>query len=137
MPNTRTTATTNNNNQEPDAMTQTATQTQTRTKKAKPETALFKVEFTDTYGGEANFCWIERYLIRATDTKQAVTKAKKARYHSPIPRHTYHYGDGDSARIDIVGAAVCAFVDWIDDTEADEYRKQYGESRTAPITEIE
>jgi hypothetical protein len=118
-------------------MTQTATQTQTRTKKAKPETALFKVEFTDTFQGEANYCWIERYLIRATSLKQAITKAKKARYFSPVPTHRYSHQDGDSARIDFIGAPVCAFVDWIDDADADEYRKQYGDSRTAPITEIE
>lgn len=92
---------------------------------AQKELQTYKVEFTDTYSGEANFCWIERRLVKATSIKQAITKAKRDRYHAPIPRHVYVFNDSDMSRIDIKGACVCAFIEWIDEPEADEYRTNY------------
>lgn len=74
----------------------------------------FKVTFTDTFGGEANFCWKEDYTVTAENLKQAITKAKQARYYSPVPKHVLS-DYGDSARIDIIGECVCAFIDYADD----------------------
>ncbi len=68
----------------------------------------FFVEFTDTYGGEANYCWVDRYKVMARDLKHAITKAKQARYTSPVPRHKFT-DYGDEVRIDMVGSPVCAF----------------------------
>jgi hypothetical protein len=77
---------------------------------------LYAVEFTDTFGGEANYCWIERLTVRAADTKKAITAAKKHRYWAPIPRHTLS-DYGDMARIDIKDENVCAFIYWLDPEE--------------------
>ena len=74
----------------------------------------YLVEFTDTFGGEANYCWIDRYEVEAKRLRQAITKAKQKRYHSPLPRHkTSDYGD--TIRIDIIGQNVCAFATYIGD----------------------
>lgn len=74
----------------------------------------FNVEFTDTFGGEANYCWVNRFQVEAKDIRQAITKAKQERYHAPVPRHrTSDYGD--MVRIDIVGECVCAFITYADD----------------------
>lgn len=73
------------------------------------------VEFTDTYAGEANYCWVDRYEIDAPSLKQAITKAKKLRYYSPLPRHRIVWDFGDEIRIDIVGACVCAFAYYKED----------------------
>lgn len=74
----------------------------------------YKVEFTDTFGGDANYSWVERYEIEALSFSDAITQAKRERYWSPLPRHiTSDYGD--QVRIDIVGACVCAFIDQIDE----------------------
>jgi hypothetical protein len=35
-------------------------------------------EYTDTFGGQANYCWSRRGEVQARDEKQAVRLAKKA-----------------------------------------------------------
>lgn len=78
----------------------------------------FNVEFTDTFGGEANYCWVNRFQVEAKDIRQAITKAKQERYHAPVPRHrTSDYGD--MVRIDIVGECVCAFITYADEEPED------------------
>ena len=73
------------------------------------------VEFTDTFGGDANYCWVDRYEIEAKDLKQAITKAKRQRYYSPLPAHKVAYDIGNERRIDIVGQCVCAFAYYKED----------------------
>jgi hypothetical protein len=74
----------------------------------------YEVEFTDTHGGEANYSWIENYIIEADSMKQAITKAKQHRYYSPIPKHTMSFYDSEWSRINITGACVCAFITLLD-----------------------
>lgn len=82
---------------------------------------LYAVEFTDTFAGEANYCWVERFTVRAANTRQAITRAKQRRYSSPVPVHTAS-DYGDMVRIDIKGAAVCAFIEYLDPEEHDANR---------------
>lgn len=38
----------------------------------------FDVEVTDTFGGEANYCWVDRDTIEVkTDTQRAIIRAAK------------------------------------------------------------
>lgn len=74
----------------------------------------FKVTFTDTFGGEANYCWVDEYVVQAQSLRQAVTKAKKQRYYSPVPRHRVS-DFGDMLRIDMAGSCVCAFAEYLDE----------------------
>jgi hypothetical protein len=82
-----------------------------------PELQLYSVEFTDTYGGEANYCWAERFCVEAENIGEAVTKAKKNRYAGKLPKHTKSGYGSDDARIDIVGKCICAFIVWLDREE--------------------
>jgi hypothetical protein len=87
---------------------------------AKQLTKYF-IEFTDTYGGEANYCWARRYNVDATSYKNALTKAKQFYFGnaSGYPhRITGNYGD--MLRADFQGMAVCCFV-----SHADEFNAQY------------
>lgn len=70
----------------------------------------YDIQWTDTFGGEANYCWVETDTLEAPNIKAAITKAKQKRYYSPIPRHIITMDTGDMVRIDIVGANVCCFI---------------------------
>ena len=37
---------------------------------------LYQYEYTDTFGGEANYCWVNRGVVAATSLKQAARKAR-------------------------------------------------------------
>lgn len=37
----------------------------------------FDVEFTDLFGGAANYSWVRRYQIQAASFKQALRKARE------------------------------------------------------------
>ena len=64
---------------------------------------LFFVEMTDTYGGEANYSWVTRRLVRATTRMGA---ARKFARHAGLSVHCT--GDyGDSARYDSASGATC------------------------------
>lgn len=75
----------------------------------------YDIEWTDTFGGEANYCWTERYTIEAKSLQGAIRKAKQQRYYSPVPRHRVTIHCGYYMRIDIVGANVCCFINEIEE----------------------
>lgn len=58
-------------------------------------------EVTDTYGGQANYCWVDRYKITARTLRGALIK---------LSRHTgWHFRKTYDDRYDAVKCAVCAF----------------------------
>ena len=75
----------------------------------------YDIEWTDTFGGEANYCWVERSTIEAKNLQGAIRKAKQARYYSPVPRHKVTIDTGDFIRIDIIGANICCFINEIEE----------------------
>jgi len=70
----------------------------------------FKIEVTDTFGGEANYSWVRRYEYKANNFRGAINKL--AREYGAGWRKAYD--TGDMARFNLRGACVCAFVstDW-------------------------
>jgi hypothetical protein len=38
----------------------------------------YKYEYTDTFGGQANYCWVDRGEVEAKDDRMAVRKVKEA-----------------------------------------------------------
>lgn len=68
----------------------------------------FKIEVTDTFGGEANYSWVRRYTIEAHNFRGAICKL--ARQYGAGWRLESNYGD--MARYNLRGAAVCAFVEY-------------------------
>ena len=71
-----------------------------------PDDAFYYVEVTDTFSGEANYCWVRRYKVRANTARGAICK---------VSRHECLSFRGVGAgRYDAVGACICAFVDPFD-----------------------
>jgi len=75
------------------------------------------VEMTDTFGGEANYCWVNRFIVSASSPRGAMRR---------VCTRT-----GDSVRSDgcdrwdAVGAHICYFVEWVDPADIQSYRDNY------------
>ncbi len=78
---------------------------------------MYQIEVTDTFGGEANYCWVKRWT--ASSEAQAVKEAR-AEIRSFGCKRTFANECGD---LTIVrppaskGPAVIAFVTWEDDEQ--------------------
>jgi len=81
----------------------------------------FIVEITDTFGGEANYSWVRRYLVKSTSFRGAMSKVAK-RYGAGWRNK---YSSGDSAEYRMPGACIVAFVNWVEADYALEYPKLY------------
>ena len=68
---------------------------------------FYFVELTDTFGGEANYCWAKRYKVAASSFNGAIRKIAKATYY----RFRKEYDAGDMVKYKAIGACVCAFVE--------------------------
>lgn len=71
----------------------------------------YKAEVTDTFSGEANYSWVRRYEFRAVSMRGAVQMLA----HAYGSGWRAAYDDGDSARFDLRGACVCAFISVADE----------------------
>ena len=69
----------------------------------------YKIEITDTFGGEANYSWVRRYEIAANTMRGAMQKLAK-QYGAGWRKD---YDTGDIARYNLTGACVCCFVDLV------------------------
>lgn len=68
------------------------------------------IEMTDTFGGEANYAWVNRFTVEAANMRQALTKVKKHVYRNPSNvRHTVS-DYGDQLRADVKKDCVVFFV---------------------------
>ena len=77
----------------------------------------YQVEMTDTFGGEANYCWVRRATIDAVSIDRTPNAAriskliKRAKEELGIVgRHIVTMCDPDMIRIDMQGAALCIFI---------------------------
>ena len=75
----------------------------------------FYFEVTDTYGGEANYCWVNRIKISAKNLHGALIKLSK---------HTGLHFRSDGLRYNAKGAAICAFL-LNDDYDLESHYKFY------------
>lgn len=66
----------------------------------------FYIEMTDTYGGEANYCWVRRYRVKAKSFRGAIVKLARETGFSFRVDGLW----GDLVRYNVKGAAICAFV---------------------------
>ena len=73
--------------------------------------STFKIEVTDTYGGEANYSWVRRYTVKAKSFRGAINAL--ARQYGSGWRIDCNYGD--MARYNMQGATICAFVEYSDE----------------------
>lgn len=70
----------------------------------------YHVEFTDTFGGEANYCFVHRFAVQTCSIRGAAIVAARHLGYSGRVHCVGNWGDG--ARYDIRGAALCFFVQW-------------------------
>jgi len=75
-------------------------------------TSIYFVEVTDTFGGEANYCWARRYRVNAASQRGAISK---------ISRHEGLHFRNTGNRYDASNACVCAFIDDWDDNNHSDY----------------
>ena len=77
----------------------------------------YYIEITDTFGGEANYCWVNRFIVRASTARGAMRR---------VCTHTGdRVRDVGCDRWDAIGACVCYFVEWIDDARISELQDNY------------
>jgi len=84
----------------------------------KNNTESFYVEITDTFGGEANYCWVKRFIVKASTFRGAISKVSKETGYS----FKCVMSTGDMNRYDAKGNCVCAFVEYADEFNTDQSR---------------
>lgn len=83
---------------------------------------MYFMEITDTYGGEANYSWVRRFLVKAKSQRGAITKlGRNTGYQG---NRIGHSGE-DFQRWDVPKAAICIFSTWVDADAAEHARKHY------------
>jgi len=75
------------------------------------------VEMTDTFGGEANYCWVNRFIVSASSERGAMRKVAK--------KTGFAVRSVGCDRWDAVGACVCWFVEFAADADIQRYRENY------------
>lgn len=77
------------------------------------------IEQTDTFSGEANYSWVNRYLVSANTARGAMWKvSRETGYPARLVMDS-----GDMRRYDVPGCAICYFVTEAEGTEADKYNR--------------
>jgi hypothetical protein len=74
---------------------------------------LFFIEVTDVYGGEANYSWVTRHVIKAKSERGAITA---------LARRSGLNWRNDGYRYLSKSGATCAFVDHYDETSHGQLR---------------
>lgn len=75
----------------------------------------YDIEVTDTFAGEANYSWVKRFTIPSKPGESRLAtmrRAKKAAGLSGVRCNVSDYGD--SWRLDVHGACICAFIAWVE-----------------------
>ena len=77
---------------------------------------MFEIEVTDTFGGEANYCWVKRGKTRAKSRRGVVSAIKKlAGWDGWCRVNVHDYGDTIEVR-PVATSGICqvAFATWRD-----------------------
>lgn len=77
----------------------------------------YHIEVTDTYCGEANYCWKRDYIVSAKSALGAIQKL--AKNHGAGWRKAWD--SGDTVRYNMAGACICAFVSYLPDSAVSSY----------------
>ncbi len=75
----------------------------------------YKIEVTDTFGGEANYCWVKRATTRATSRRGLIRAIKQTAGWTDWCRVRVHFYDGESIEVRPVatsGIPQVAFATW-------------------------
>lgn len=64
----------------------------------------YRIEVTDTYGGEANYCWVRRHSVLARSPIHALHLSEGGYWRKA-------WDSGDCVRYNLKNAHICAFVE--------------------------
>ena len=70
----------------------------------------YDIEMTDTFGGEANYCWVRRASIEAPCTSTSAMLVRRAQRALGITGRHKTTDWGDLIRLDLTGACICVFI---------------------------
>ena len=77
------------------------------------------VEMTDTYGGESNYSWVKRFLVKAVSMRGAISKVtRETGYHARLD-----YETPNIARYNATSASICYFVQEAEGNEEEIYSR--------------
>ena len=80
---------------------------------AKKNKGHWSLEVTDTFGGEANYCWARRWTARGDLTVRGVVRALKADMGLTGQRaEVDDWGDNITVRPPKSGACIIGFATW-------------------------
>jgi hypothetical protein len=75
----------------------------------------WKLELTDTFGGEANYCWVERATLDAIESESALAKVRRFKRALGLSgQRGRGYLTGDFWEFRPYGRCVVAFATWDD-----------------------
>jgi hypothetical protein len=94
---------------------------------------LFFIECTDTFGGEANYSWVTRHIIRASTALGAAHKFGRASGYT----WRKDYDSGDMARYNSKSGATCYFLSAYDADQHGQYSSYGTDDRTDAEKESE
>ena len=89
--------------------------------------AVYRVTVTDTFAGEANFCWVRRFKFIAANGLGAIRKL--GRHYCTGWR--LDYNTGGACRYNLRGAAICCFVEYVEPGDDDAYTYAVDETAAA------
>ena len=79
------------------------------------------IEMTDTFSGEANYCWVNRFIVSASSHRGAMRKvcARTGDRVQCVDRYN------DPQTWDSTIGCIRYFVEWIDDEQVKELQDNY------------
>lgn len=80
------------------------------------QVVLWEAEHTDTFGGEANYCWVRRarFYVPRSLTQRGISRRGKAALGLTGARTKTHWY-GDEARLDLAGLCQVVFLTYVDE----------------------
>ena len=78
------------------------------------------IEMTDTFGGEANYCWVNRFIVSASSPRGAMRRVCTRTGDS-----VQCVMGGETQRWDSTRGCVCYFVEWVDAAEVQTLKDNY------------
>ena len=70
----------------------------------------YDIEMTDTFGGEANYCWVSRATIEAPATASSQMLVRRAKKALVITGRHKLADFGDLLRLDFINSCICIFI---------------------------
>ena len=70
----------------------------------------YDIEMTDTFGGEANYCWVRRATIEAPATATSQMLVRRAKRALGITGRHKICDFGDLIRLDFINSCICVFI---------------------------